>query len=86
MAYLVIDLQILGPKNMKPWLHLHFDLALAQDAAGEEHPSRHAEQPPTAVPLVQLTQRLHKGCCEHSRAGRACSHGNWETGLNSGQI
>lgn len=50
MAYLVIDLQILGPKNMKPWLHTHFNLALAQDAAGEEHPPRQAEQPPVPAP------------------------------------
>lgn len=41
IAYLVIDLQILGPKNMRPWLHIHFNLALAQAAAEDEHPSGH---------------------------------------------
>lgn len=39
IAYFLIDLQILGPKNMRPWLHIHFNLALAQAGAEEEHPS-----------------------------------------------
>lgn len=50
MAYLVIDLQILGLMNMKPWVHIDFNLALVQDAAGEEDPTRHPEQPPIPFP------------------------------------
>lgn len=37
----VIDLQILGPKKKRSWLHVHFNLALAQDAAGDMHLPRH---------------------------------------------
>lgn len=50
MPYLVMDLQILGPKKVKPWLHIHFHLALAQDVAEEEHPPRHPDQLPFPVP------------------------------------
>lgn len=50
MPYLVMDLQILGPKKVKPWLHIHFHLALSQDVAEEEHPPRHPDQLPFPVP------------------------------------
>jgi len=50
IAYWVIDLQILSSKNRKPWLHVHFNLALAQDTAEEEHPSRHPNKKPVPTP------------------------------------
>lgn len=49
IAYLVTDLQILGPKTMRPWLHNRFNLALAQVAAEEEPPSRHPNKFPVPI-------------------------------------
>lgn len=58
LAYLVIDLQILGRKNKRPWLHVYFNLALAQDAAEEEHLSRHPNKYP--VPSLERTDGAHQ--------------------------
>ncbi|KAJ7402683.1 hypothetical protein BTVI_84201 [Pitangus sulphuratus] len=79
MAILVIDLQILGPKNMKPWLHIHFNLALPQNAAEEEHPSRDPNKHPVPTPWEDWSSSPsgHTGAgVSLVESGRSCSLGS----------